>query len=384
MAFMHSSIEDTLKLLSNTETPAPKKRGRPRKKAIPAPSPVSRPASPVDTFTPFKTTTKFSSPISVQTTSDGEEHNVSPVTPDTKSETESSPVKETDIISTNDITKELTSKHLTVIRYIRDGDNLLYAVTYDPNGQVVFVELDSPETATTKGTDVMVLEKQDFIDYPFALREYYKDKLNGQMYGVVLTRGENMCLLTRSDDGDVEESFYGARQSLNNSINVYCVYKQTDISEDLDRSIQAIVTTYEMIQQRQLGVNKELYTETIKDVKEVYKYICDFDKIYQQYSTNILDDWSRFSNVANDYIDKFLEEDLTEDEVEKFSHIKANLFARFQAFNSISTTVCEISEAKKTLLTMKNLLKDGIEEFKNSNYKLYGKILTPDQVDILV
>lgn len=382
MAFMNSSIEDTLKLLNNTEHPPPKKRGRPRKKAIPVPSPVSRPASPVDTFSPFKTTT-YNTPISAQTTSDNEEHNVSPVTPDNNPEPELPP-EDITTVSTNDITKDLNSKYLTVIRYIRDGDNLLYAVTYDANGQVVFVELDSPETATTTGADVMVMQKQDFIDYPFALREYYKDKLNGQMYGVVLTRGENICVMNRSDNGDVVESFYGARESLNKSINVYCVYKQSDLSEDLDRSIQAIVSTYEMIQQRQLSVNKELYTDIIDDIKDMYKYICEFDKIYQQYSTSILDDWSRFSNVANDYIDKFLEEDLSEEEVEKFSHIKANLFARFQAFNNVSTTVCEISEAKKTLLPIKGLIKDGIEEFKNSNYKLYGKILTPDQVEILI
>ena len=380
MEFMRSSIEDTLKLLNSTEHPPPKKRGRPRKKAIPAPSPVRRPASPVDTFSPYKTTS--TSPISVQTASDGEDHNVSPVTPENTSEPE--PVEETNIVSTKDITKELTSKYLTVIRYIRDGDNLLYAVTYDANGQVVFIELDSPEAATTAGTDVMTMERQDFIDYPFALREYYKDKLNGQMYGVVLTRGENICVLTRSDNGDVTESFYGARQSLNTAINVYCVYKQSDIMEDLDRSIQAIVNTYEMIQQRQLSVNKEVYTDIMGDIKEISRCFSEFDKIYQQYSTNILDDWARFSNVANDYIDKFLEEDLTEDEMEKFSHIAANLFARFQAFNSISTTVCEISEAKKTLIPIKNLLKDGIEEFKNRNYKLYGNILTPDQVDVLV
>lgn len=381
MAFMTSSIEDTLKLLNNTERPPPKKRGRPRKKAIPVPSPVAtRPASPVDTFSPFKTSTV--SPVSVQTSPEGEECSVSPVTPEN---TEVEPdVEDSSIVSTNDITKELTSNYLTVVRYIRDGDNLLYAVTYDANGQVVFVELDSFEDATTGSVDVMVLQKQDFIDYPFALREYYKDKLNGQMYGVVLTRGENMCVLARCDNGDIVESFYGARQSINTAINVYCVFKHTDIREDLDKSIQAFVSTYEMIQQRQLSVNKEVYTDVLADIKEISKYISEFDTVYQQYSTNILDDWSRFSNVANDYIDKFLEEDLSEEEMEKFSHIRANLFARFQAFNNISTTVCEISEAKKTLLPIKNLLKEGIEEFKNSNYRLYGKILTPSQVDILI
>ena len=385
MAFINKSIEDSLKLI-NSETPkveVPKKRGRPRKKVVPTPSPVRRQeASPVDKFSPFRTTSRPSSPLALQRSPEAEERVVAPVTP-TAVQTEDEQF-EPIATATVDITEKLKSKYFTVVRYIRFKDELLYAMTYDPNGQVVFVELDSSETSSPGGVQTWNVNKQDYIEYPFALRDYYKDKFNGAVYGIVLTRGENMCFITRTNDGETLESYYGTQESINDNINTYCVFRYSDIMEDLDTSLQSIIQTYDMIQQHQLISNKTIYKTALDEINKLAHYANEFDKIYKKYTENILDDWSRFSNVSVDYIDKLMEEELTEEENEKFAHISSNLFARFQAFNNISTAIAELKIVDNTLLPIKNILKDSIDQFEKDNAKISGKILDISEVDVLL
>ena len=287
-------------------------------------------------------------------------------------------------MATCDVTNELIAKHFTIIRYIRSADELIYAVTYDVYGQVVFVELNSNEASTTAGVQVHNMHKHDYIEYPFATKDYYKNKLNGSIYGVVLTRGENICSLVRTDAGNVTETYYGSHESLNRTIHTYCVFKYSDIMEDLDISLQSIAATYEMIQQRQLVVNKQIYTETLNEVNKLSIYMATFDKVYKNYSANILDDWSRFSNVSVDYLDKLFDTGLTKEEKEKFSYVSANLFARFQAFNNVGGAICELSAATTALMPIKNALKDSIEQFENDNTLMSGKIMDVSEINVLV
>lgn len=387
MSFINKSIEDSLKLINSEkpETKVPKKRGRPRKKTVPAPSPVRRQeASPVDKFSPFRTTSRPSSPVALQRSPEAEERVVTPVTPTPTTVQSDDEHSEPNISATLDITEKLKSKYFTVVRYIRYKDELLYAMTYDPNGQVVFIELDSSEASTPGGVQTWNVDKQDYIDYPFALRDYYKDKFTGAIYGIVLTRGENMCFITRIDDGETIESYYGTQESINDNINTYCVFRYSDIVEDLDTSLQSIIQTYDMIQQHQLISNKIIYKTAVDEINKLAHYANEFDKIYKKYTENILDDWSRFSNVSVDYIDKLMEEELTEEENEKFAHISSNLFARFQAFNNISAAIADLKIVDNTLLPIKNILKDSIDQFEKDNAKISGKILDASEVDVLL
>ena len=139
-----------------------------------------------------------------------------------------------------------------------------------------------------------------------------------------------------------------------------------------------------MIQQHQLVTNKTIFKNTMEEINKLYVYSQEFDKIYRKYTETILDDWQRFSNVSVDYIDKLLEEGLTNEETEKFSHISTNLFARFQAFNTISNAIGDLSIVNTNTLPIKNILKDSIEQFEKDTTKMSGKILDPSEVDVLL
>lgn len=395
MSFLNKSIEDSLKLINTSDSDvAPKpqvakrKRGRPRKK-IANTSPVRVPQmSPVNKFSPFRTTSRPSSPITLQRTPEAQDHIVQPVSPiaveseedDVNSETEDD---NKDLKETKDITSVLKSNYFNVVRYIENNGTLLYAVTYDLNGQVVYIELDGDDTSSVTGYQTIEYQRTEYIDYPFPLKEYYKNKLNGQLYGVVLTRGENMCLLTKTDNGDVSETYYGNNDE-NGNIDCYCVYKFSDIEEDLEASLQAISYTYEMIQQHQLMINKDTFKVAMEEINKIYVYSQEFDKIYKKFTQNILDDWSRFSNVSIDYMDKFFEEGLSEEESKKFNHISNNLFARFQAFNKITNCISELKLVPSELLSVKTKLKEIIDVFEKDDNKLSSKILDSNEIDVSI
>ena len=76
--------------------------------------------------------------------------------------------------------------------------------------------------------------------------------------------------------------------------------------EDYETSLQSVMCTYEMIQQHQLITNKTIFNDAMIEINKLYVYSQEFDKIYKKFTETILDDWSRFSNVSVDYIDKLL------------------------------------------------------------------------------
>ena len=389
MAFLNKSIEDSLKLIGNKDESKPqKKRGRPRKKVpVPNVSPTRNPKlSPSEKFSPFRTASRPSSPISLQRTPEAEERTIRPETPQTDHEDELPEIDEPEVqetAETKNINKDLTTKYFNVCRYIQVEDKILYAVTYDPNGQVVYIELnEEDQSSSTGGVDVTDMEYQDLIEFPFALKEYYKNKINGSVYGVVLTRGDSMCFLKQTDNGDIEETYVGSQTSDSEKIMYYCVYKYTDIMEDLSTSLQGISQTYEMIQQFQLVTNKDTFKTAMEEINKLHIYSREFDKAYRSFTEIILDDWSRFSNVSVDYIDKVTQEGLSDEESEKFHHISSNLFARFKAFNDISTSISDLKNVPETLLSLKNKLKDSIDMFTKEGQRIKGKILDTHEIDV--
>lgn len=386
MSFLNKSIEDSLKLINKPEESEPpkRKRGRPRKK-IANTSPVRVPQmSPVDKFSPFRTTSRPSSPIALQRSPEVQERIVQPNTPRNEEVDEADDEEpEQEIKETKDITTILKTKYFKVVRYIENNGILLYAVVYDPNGQVVYIELDGDDSASTNGFQTTMVNRKEYIEYPFPLKEYYKDKINGHVYGVVLTREENMCFLTKTDSGDITETYYG-NDDESGTINCYCVFKLSDIEEDLDESLVSISYTYEMIQQHQLMKNKDTFKTAMDEIHKIFVYSQEFDKVYKKFSQSILDDWSRFSNVSVDYIDKLLEEGLTEEENNKFSHISNNLFARFQAFNKITNVISELECIPNALLPIKTKLKEAIETFEKDDAHMSSKILDSTDIDISI
>jgi hypothetical protein len=385
MAFLNNSIEDSLKLINKNATKQIKRRGRPRK-VPPKMSPV-REKSP-KRFSPFRTEGRPSSPISLQRSPEINERPLRPSTPEALNR-DDSPVIEEDVPESKSTFIELGSKYFNVCRYIQVEENLLYAIAYDINGQVVYIELDEiAHTTSTGAHGVSQMVNKDLLDFPFSVKEYFKTKISHSVYGIVMTRGDNMCFLKKTDDGSIEETFIG-RDGENvhpetTRISFYSVFKYSDIMEDIGESILGISETYEMIQQFQIISNKDIFSSTMNDIGKLYAYSLELDKVYRSLTEIILDDWGRFSNVSADYCEKMLDEGLTEEEDQKLRHISLNLFARFTSFNDTFSTIGGMHSITTPLIEIINNLKDSIDLFTKESRRLKGKILDPVEVDILL
>ena len=387
MAFLNNSIEDSLKLIhKNASNHQPKKRGRPRK--VPKMSPVVRENSPKRSFSPFRTEGRPSSPISLQRSPEVSDRPIRPLTPEVNNDKrDDSPVIE-DVPESKSAFIDLNNKYFHVCRYIQVEGNLVYAIAYDINGQVVYIELDeSDHTTSVGGHEVTQMVYKDLVEFPFSVKEYFKNKISGPVYGIVMTHGDNMCFLKKTDDGGIEETFIGSGVSSpqdedGDRISYYSVFKYSDIMEDLGESIMGISAAYEMIQQFQIISNKDIFRSTMSDISKLHSYSLELDKIYRSFTEVILDDWGRFSNVSSDYCEKMLAEGLTEDEDQKLRHISVNLFARFTAFNDTFSAIGKLKSLSTPIIEIKNNLKDSIDLFTKESRRLKGKILDPVEVNI--
>ena len=387
MAFLNNSIEDSLKLINKNATKQPKKRGRPRK--IPSKMSPVRDNSP-KRFSPFRTEGRPSSPISLQRSPEISDRPIRPSTPEVSNhedQNDDTPVIEENVTESKSTFSDLSDKYFHVCRYIQVEENLLYAIAYDINGQVVYIELDEHDhTSSTGAHEVSQMVTKDLLDFPFSVKEYFKNKISRSVYGVVMTRGDNMCFLKKTDDGGIEETFIGCdgknTTSDSTRISFYSVFKYSDIMEDLSESILGISETYEMIQQFQIISNKEIFSSTMTDIGKLYAYSLELDKVYRSLTEVILDDCGRFSNVSSDYCEKMLDEGLTEEEDQKLRHISVNLFARFTSFNDTFSAIGGLHSLTTPIIEIKNNLKDSIDLFSKESKRLKGKILDPVEVDI--
>ena len=387
MAFLNNSLKDSFKTLAPTSKPS-KPRGRPPKNRIP--SPVRIPdMSPIgDKFSPFRTSSP-STPTTIQRTPDNEERMISPVVPitpensdrESSPEPESSPKREED----KDIVSILEDNYFTILRFIEDDrKRLVYAICYDPNGQITFVELDISSTSSTKNYNTVTLEKQDFLEFAYSYKEYIRNKLSGEMYGVVLVNSGNYCFMTKVDNGDVVENYYGDLDSeTNEDLNCYCVVRISEIIEDPVITLKYIGITYEMIQQHQLLMNKDSFSGAMEEITKLSSYFKEFDTTYRLFTNSLLTDWEVLSNICSDYIDKMENDTLTEDEDDKFKTVSGNLFARFQAFNNISNILSKIRDIPKEISSVKTKIKESIESFNKDYDRLSEKVLEQSEIDIL-
>lgn len=365
MAFLNKSIEESLKLL-NEEATIPKKRGRPKRNMSPMRAPHMSPTPKIENK---KSPTRIEirkSPVSIVNTIENEEY---------VSDNEES--KEDD-----DIIQTLEKNYFSIIRLIVCDGIPSYIVTYDPNGQVVYVKLTDVYTINNKGFPVIKIEKEDYVDFSFSVKEYLKNRITNNIYGVVMNDNSNYGFMKKDDSGDIIEEYYGTNK-VNGNISMYCIYRYEDIKRDFETAINSISRTYFMIQQYQLILNKDIYTNLREELEKLNNYFEQFDSIYTQHTESILTDWQHFSNIANDYNNKFIEDkELPENMEENYKKVSANMFARFKAFNLMCSSLYEFQSTNSSLEPIKLKLKDITNRFFEENEKISSKILDKDEIEL--
>ena len=257
-------------------------------------------------------------------------------------------------------------------------------VCYDPNGQVVYITIKDKLIVKEK-IAVFQLQKQDYIEFPFACKEYIKSRLVNDIIGAVIQSKQRFCIMRSTDNGDVVEEFWDDGTETDcTDCSIYCFQPFEDVKTDLETSLGSITHTYHMIQQYQLILNKEVYKKLTEEVGKISYYFQEFDKLYGTHTDSILTDWGHFSTIGSEYIQQHLREGLSDDQTGKFNCVALNLFARFQSFNKLNSIFKRLESVSLELQPIKQKLKAEIEEIENDIEKLSSKILEEKDLQILL
>lgn len=381
MAFLNRSIKDSLKLINETPEKVPKKRGRPKRQLSPVRVPRMSPTPRPKQFSPFSTETKETpEPSSTQVgVSDSIKIHDTVMSEDEEESDDDSllPLAESDEL------KYLESNFFRIIRILHLRNDSC-VVCYDPNGQVVYIVIKD-KLVIQQSIAVFQLQQQDYIEFPFACKEYFKSRIVGDIRGVIMQSQQRFCILQATDNGDIAESFWdNGHVNECSDCSIFCFHYFEDLKSDLESGLGSITHTYHMIQQYQLILNKDVFKSTMEEIGKLSHYFEEFDKLYQAHTNSILTDWGHFNTIGSEYIHKQLTDGLSEDQQSKFKCVALNLFARFQSFNKLNTIFKRLQNISTDLQPVKHQLKAAIEEIENDSSMLSSKILEESDLQILL
>ena len=278
----------------------------------------------------------------------------------------------------------------TILKYIYDEDTkkVLYLVCFDPNGQVLFVELndliDTPEEdhVTVK---IYPLKKTNIShSYKNSIRE----KMNLTLNDIVLFDGLEYCFLKKNSDSEIYEDYYETIeeevQEGKNMPETYVVINIDDIKTDPLEVLENTKNGYQIIQQHQLFSNKETLNDIINSVNNLSQCLKNFETIYKRTSTNLTNDWSVLSTFCKTYYEKYSNQELTDEEKTKFDKVSVNMFLRFQSFNKQIEKIDSMFPIKKMVEEASDQLNEVSLKLDEKDKQTTGYIFSLEDLDILV
>jgi hypothetical protein len=359
----------------------PKRRGRPKKPIKQAPIPH---ISPVPNIR-IKTKELFGS---------DEEDNAPNSPGDTKilspihfEKEEKKEMKDDGKISTENVTEILTKNLFRVIRYIKVGDKLSYVVTYNSDGLPVYIELDDSSVLKSGGHQETEYFKTDYVEYPFNTLEYYEGVLTNEMYGIVLSRGNDMCILKKTDGIDIHKEYFNTGikdMTMNPDIfDIFPVLKYSDIKSSMDMSTSIIRMTAFAIQQHQimtLKLNMKTFSDAVDKIK---KYKDDMVEKYYTVSDMINKDLKTLGKKGEDFYSLFSNSSMTDEQRTDYNSISANQFLRIQSFNEIPKSILQMKDSWKHMGEVKENLKNFLTYSKKIE-EFYEKFVGIEDINISI
>lgn len=278
----------------------------------------------------------------------------------------------------------------TILKYIYDEDTrkILYLICFDPNGQVLFVELnntvDMPEDDHTVVKICPLKNSNITSSYKNSIRE----KMNLTLNGVVLFDGIEYCFLKKNSDSEIYEDYYETveeeSQEGKTMPETYVIVNIDDIKQDPLEVLEVTKNGYQIIQQHQLFSNKETLNDIISSVNNLSQSLKNFDTIYKNASTNLTNDWSVLSTFCKTYYEKYSKQTLTDEEKGKFDKVSVNMFLRFQTFNKQIEKIDNMFPIKKMVEEAADQLNETSMRIAEKDKETTGYIFSMEDLDVLI
>lgn len=294
-------------------------------------------------------------------------------------------------ISDYSLKDKLHEYRYTVLKYILDerDNNFIFVVCFNPNGQLIFVDIkDMQEHISVPDTEIITVNpnSEDIIFDSF--QADIISKVPTEVTGIVFYDGLSYLSCLQKDDTSVEAKRYDICDGQKNSSlaisHTFMVIRLNELMKSPDFVLDSAKKTYQIIQQQQLLITKNIIENITTSINNLSKSIQSFNSTFQMYAKHIADDWTVLGAYASKFYYHYGKQNLDEIQKETFDKISANMFARFQNFNEqlmmtnhLNDIIPDIDKSSKTI----SQLGDDLEI---NDIKYNNKILNLEDLNITV
>ena len=290
-----------------------------------------------------------------------------------------------------DLSTTLKNLRYSIIKLIMNEDDstISYAVCFDPNGEIVFIDLKDNKTKNFDEEKIIrVSYKDEKIDMSSSFIEGIRNKITFEIYGVVFYDGKDYSFIRRDDEGTLSCDNYTTTTGETSQTEflpfVYSVIDFKSLVKDPVLAIKRTKLTYQIIQSEQVESNKFTISSLTSTAKELTDSLHNFDRVYKNITKDIVDDWKRLSNYSSDYYDKFTNDKLDQEEKESFDKVTVNMFARFQLFNEQVEKVDSLTKGIEKIKSSIYTINTTIDELQQKSDNLKNKIIDIEDLELYI
>lgn len=298
--------------------------------------------------------------------------------------------EEKNIENNLDLNEKLKNYRYSIIKYLIDEDtnSINYVVCFDPNGQLIFVNLDKKANINCQEHKMAKIIQNENIPKLGSYQNALLEKLTFDMKGIVFYDDGNYLFAIRDDKADYNYQSYSIEEHKSKDMlsmtQTYLIASLEELEKEPQYMIQSSKKNYQIIQQQQLLSNKTSFSHLIESMEKLNKQMKSFDKAYKKYSDNLVDDWSLLGSFAKDFYDKYGKGKLNDIDKNKFDQVSVNMYARFQNFNEHIFMIQDLIPLCDEINKITNSLSEK-QEIIQTKDKLYsGKIIEPDEINNLI
>ena len=290
-----------------------------------------------------------------------------------------------------DLSTVLKNMRYSIIKLIMNEDEsfISYAVCFDPNGEIVFVDLKNNNVKVFDEEKIIrVSYKDEKLDMSSSFVEGIRNKITFEIYGVVFYDGCDYSFIKRDEEGilmcDNFTTVTGEKTKTEFLPFVYSIIDYNSLVKDPVSSIKRTKLTYQIIQEEQVESNKFTISSLMETSKELTNSLYTFDKTYKNITRDIVEDWKRLSGYSSEYYDKFNNDSLDEEEKTNFDKVTVNMFARFQLFNEqvekVDSLIKVIDKLKSSIFSINKT----VEEIRNKSENIKNKIIDIEDLELYI
>lgn len=291
-----------------------------------------------------------------------------------------------DIVNSNSVETQLESKKYIVLDRILtndDGVQVHYIKSYDPNGVIVYIMMDSVGSLAVKTDEIkaMLPIKESRIRV--------SDKMAAStcagtgICGVALVCNDEVCIMLRNNDGTTTENSYQSPTPILNTGDSpvsHIVVRMSEILADSEGTLLRSFEANDRMMRAAFYSAEETLNRAVKKAELLQKAISSFIENRKAAYERLERDRHNLSAYTNKYYNQFVKGTLDAQADGMYVSASSNLYARNKIFldlisltNTFSAEEDQLEKICNTIISINNMI---VEKHQNTS----KKILTQEEI----